>query len=168
MKITSIPHTLNAINHKHQSNVNFKAKLLISDDFLDTIDKEMELLNNVAKKKGQSIENVTNQFRNYIYNNLSNLGKNIERLEPKNMAVTLDLSDEYKEYLKTGNSVIDFEAGHETGYYKMCELRFGTKEQQKALRQAGGRAVFDFQWSNLEKHLEILFYATADRLNFFR
>ena len=87
-------------------------------------------------------------------------------VEPKNMTVTLDLSDEYKEYKKTKNSVIDFETGHEAGYYKMSELRFGTDEQQNALRKANGRVVFDFPWSQLDTHMEKLFYVIIDRINF--
>ena len=166
MQISPVLHRVNNNKLQNKSNVNFQAKFQVSDAFIDEISEELAIFNKIAQAKGKSIEQESAQFRSYIYQNLSNLGANVERLEPKNMTVTLDLSDEYKEYKKTKNSVIDFETGHDAGYYKMCELRFGTDEQQNALRKVNGRAVFDFPWSNLNTHMEKLYYVIVDRINF--
>jgi len=166
MQINPVSHLVNNNKVQNKSNVNFQAKFQVSDAFMDEISEEFAMINKVAQAKGKSMEQESAQLRSYIYQNLSNLGKNVERLEPKNMTVTLDLSDEYKEYKKTKNSVIDFETGHEAGYYKMSELRFGTDEQQNALRKANGRVVFDFPWSQLDTHMEKLFYVIIDRINF--
>ena len=122
----------------------------------------------MAKNNKLAIASELSNIQAHVYSSITNLANQVEHLEPEDMVIKLDLSDEFKKFNQSGGNDQHFIDGYKAGYYKTCELRFGTEAQQRELKSEGGRAIFNLDLNNIDRHMSVLYTAIDSRLDYFR
>ena len=119
------------VQKQNNSNVSFKAKLEISDEFIKDIDETFDELKKQNFFSGNkiNIEKEIAKTKLGIYQKLKKSAQLIKKDEPKDLVVTIGLTDEYKTFKESGCKDEDFRKKYHAGKYKTHELRFVTEKQ---------------------------------------